>query len=106
MRGIPTVLNTRQDVLALCDAAKNGQVDREELKRKLQELLRDEIYIFDKELQSADKADGTEPEYRVLVVQKEDKTIVEQWKLAIDPNAPYKRLGFEKTELEDIIEQL
>ena len=108
MRGIPQRINTRHDLEILIQLAQEGKVDRTELRKKLESILAaGQVYVFDKVLSSPDAADGTEPDYRILQVEKEDGTVeYHQYKLSEDPGALYLRWGFTRDEFLSLIQNL
>lgn len=108
MRGFPHKFNTREDVETCFDLAKQGRLDSNLMKKKLQAMLNtDKVYVFDKIVESPDVADGPEPDYKIMEQEKEDGTKeYVQFKLNEDPSAIFRQLGFVKDEIENLITQL
>ena len=108
MRGFPVKFNSRQDVEVCFELAKQGMLDTDELKKRLQAMLNtDKHYVFDKALDSPDNADGPEPDFKVMEQESDDGTKeYVQYKLEENPGAIFRALGFTKEEIENLISQL
>lgn len=108
MRGLPHRFNTRKDVETCFELAKQGKLDAGEIKKRLQAMLNtDKHYVFDKVLDNPDSADGPEPDFKVMEQEGNDDTKeYVQYKLAKNPGAIFRQLGFAREEIESLISQL
>ncbi|MDI6865813.1 hypothetical protein [Thermodesulfovibrio yellowstonii] len=105
MRGIPKWLNTKEDVLRCIELAIDGQLDKQQLKKKLQDLMSDEkVYMFKQIVNEGyTPAEGE----RVCEVKKEDGSVEYHcYELQENPNARFAQMGFTKEELQGLINQL
>lgn len=105
MRGIPKVLNTKEDVLNCHTLALSGELDRASLKQKLQNLFSDEkVWVF-----KAEVSDTYTPAANEKVMTETDAAGVTKhvcFELQDNPNARFLQMGLTKTELESLINQL
>lgn len=105
MVGIPKVLNTKEDVLNCHALALAGELDKEELKQKLQNLLSDEkVWVF-----KANVSDTYTPSANEKVMTETDKTGATKhvcFEIQDNPNARFLQMGFTKDELTNLITQL
>jgi hypothetical protein len=101
----PDALNTKQDVLNCHALALAGEIDRKELRQKLQDLLSDEkVWVF-----KADVSDTYKPLADEKVMTQTDMAGVTKhvcFKFQDNPNARFLHMGFTKEELTNLITQL
>lgn len=105
MRGAPKWLNSREDVYTVAQLALDGQLDREEVKKKIQSLMSDEkVYVFDRIVNQNYTAGQDE---NVCETKKEDGTVEYHcYKLQDNPNARYLQMGMTKEEIQTILNEL
>jgi len=105
MRGIPKWINSKQDVLNCVELALEGQLNKQEVKKKLEDLLSDDrVYMFKSVVNEEYTASKDE---RVCEVKKEGGAIEYHcYELQDNPNARYKQMGLSKEELQDLIKEL
>lgn len=105
MVGIPNVLNTKQDVLNCHTLALAGELDRKELRQKLQDLLSDEkVWVF-----KADVSNTYKPLANEKIMTQTDMAGVTKhvcFELKDNPNARFLQMGLAKNELTNLITQL
>ncbi|MCZ0926427.1 hypothetical protein L0636_00810 [Halomonas janggokensis] len=105
MYGYPPTINTQHDVEYLVGYLGSKWATAENKQRGLGYLraLRDKTqhYVFDRNLDESEAADGEEPEYRVM---EDDEGLRRQYRLESDPNAPIYRLGFTVEEVDQLIQ--
>lgn len=105
MIGIPKVLNTKEDVLNCHALALAGELDKEGLKQKLQDLLSDEkVWVF-----KTDVLDTYTPLANEKVMTEPDGTGATKhvcFEIQDNPNARFLQMGFIKEELTNLITQL
>lgn len=105
MRGAPKWLNSREDVYTVAQLAIDGQLDREEVKKKIQNLMSDEkVYVFGHIVDENYTAGQDE---NVCEVRKEDCTVEYHcYRLQDNPNARYLQMGLTKDEIQTILNEL
>lgn len=105
MRGMPKWLNSKQDVLYCMELAMDGELDKAELRKKIEALLSDEkVYMFKEKVSEGYAAQEDE---RVCEVRKEDGTVEYHcYALQENPNARFAQMGFTKQQIQDLIQQL
>ena len=109
MRGIPSFLNSKEDVYNLIDLAKTEQLDKEQVKEKIQNLLHDE-YIF--EYSNDVNEDYVEQEgerKRIDIDSTKSPPEVLGWrldKLVLNPNARFKLMGLSSIEINSLLDEL
>lgn len=106
MVGVPKHFNTKKDVLLCHTLALKGEFDRNEVKKKLQNLLSDEkVWAYEREVTE----DYTAGENEKVIVEEDIDTGQIRHSLYVlkdNPYAYYSRLGFKKEELQSLIDQL
>jgi len=106
MIGIPKILNTKQDVLYCVELAKQNEVDKAELKVKLQNLLSDEkVWVFKAEVDASYTPAASEK----VMEQKEMETGSIKYvcyELIDNPNARFLQMGLTKNEILHLISEL
>lgn len=102
---MPKWLNSKQDILLCMELANDGQLEKEQLKKKLQDLLSDEkVYAFQQIVNEAYTASVDE---KVCEVKKDDGSVeYHLYKLQENPNARFAQMGFTKEELQNLLNQL
>jgi hypothetical protein len=105
MKGMPKWLNSKEDVFNCMELAIEGQLDKRELKKKLQDLLSDEkVYKFSKIVNEGYTSAANE---RVCEVKKEDGSVEYHcYVLQDNPDARYVQMGFSKEEIQSLIREL
>ncbi|MEW6115679.1 MAG: hypothetical protein AB1553_02105 [Nitrospirota bacterium] len=104
MRGIPAHLNTRHDVEQCVELALAGELDRAELKKRIERLLSDDmVWNFKTEVD-----DTYQPAQNEKVITEDVGGITKHFcfELVSNPAAVYLRMGFAKAELQAFINQL
>ena len=106
MVGVPYHLNTKEDVLTCHALALAGELDVEHLKQKLQNLLSDEkVWSFKAVVSSTYVAGANEQ----VMTAKDAATDQERhilYELKSNPNARFLVMGFQRAELQSLIDQL
>ena len=106
MVGIPYHLNTKEDVLTCHALALSGEIDSAQLKQKLQNLLSDEkVWSFKSVVSSTYVAGANEQ----VMTEKDAATEQERhvlYELKSNPNACFLVMGFQRAELQSLIDQL
>lgn len=104
MVGIPKHLNTKEDVLTCHSLALAGELDGAQLKQKLKDLLSDEkVWSFKSVVSSTYTAGDNE---KVITEQVEGQEKHLLYELKSNPNARFIVMGFQKAELQSLIDQL
>lgn len=105
MRGLPNVLNTKEDVYTCHALALVGELDKEGLKQKIQDLLSDEkVWVYKEEV-----LDTYTPSTNEKIMTHTDEagnTKYVCYVLQNNPHARYLQMGFTKEELINLITQL
>jgi hypothetical protein len=105
MQEIPSVLNTKDDVVVLHAQALAGIVSKSDLKQKLQDLLSDDQVWFFKEVVAEVYTPGINE--KVMTQKETDDTIKYVcFELRDNPSARFLQMGFQRTELEELIGEL
>jgi hypothetical protein len=105
MIGMPKWLNSKEDVLYCVRLAIEGRLDKEIVKKRLQNLLSDEKgYIYKNVVNEGYTPSENE---KICEVKKEDGTIeYHAYELQENQNARFLQMGFTKDEITSIINQL
>jgi hypothetical protein len=108
MRLTTIKFNSAYDVRLSVQLAKQGKLDKDLVKAKLQALLNtDKHCVLDKVLTSPEEADGQEPTYRVMQQDKPDGTTeYVQFKLVENPNSLFRALGLSREDIEALLSEL
>jgi hypothetical protein len=105
MIGIPYNLNTKEDVLTCHSLALSGELDKTQLKQKLQNLLSDEkVWVFKEEV--SESYVPSENEKVMVETDEAGNTKYVCYVLQDNPYARYLQMGFTKEELTNLIAQL
>ncbi len=105
MRGVPKWLNSKEDVLYCVQLAIEGEIDREAVKTKIQDLLSDEkVYVYKATVNEGYTAKENE---KICEAKKEDgSTEYHCYELQQNPNARHVQMGLSKEEIQSLIKQL
>lgn len=104
MIGVPKHLNTKEDVLYVYTLALQGQLPKDEVKRKIENLLSDEkIWVYKAEVESDYTPSETE---KVMLQQETDGEKHICFELQDNPNARFLQMGFTKEEILNLIKNL
>lgn len=104
MRGIPNKLNSKQDIETCVALAIAGDLDKVELKERLQNLLSDEkVYVFSKVVDQAYTATASE---KVIESENDGVVTYDCFILTDNPASRFLKLGITKTELNAHIKKL
>lgn len=101
---IPYHLNTKEDVLTCHSLALAGELDGAQLKQKLQNLLSDEKVWSFKSVVSSTYAAGANEKVMTEQDAGQEKHVL--YELKSNPNARFLVMGFQKAELQSLIDQL
>ncbi len=105
MRGVPSRINTRKDAENCVALALSGDLDRAAVKKRLNDLLSDEMYWRFK----ADVSSTYVPLANEQVIQETvaGTTKYHCFESVANPNATYLKMGFaSKADLQNLINQL
>jgi hypothetical protein len=105
MIGVPKWLNSKEDVLYCVQLAMEGRLDKESVKKRLQDILSDEkVYMYKNVVNEGYIPAENE---KICEVKKEDGTIeYHAYELQENQNARFLQMGFTKDEITSIINQL
>ncbi len=107
MVGVPNTINTKQDAQVCVTMALAGELDRTQLKQKLENLFSDEmVWNFKQTVSSTSVAGNNQQIIKEKdMITGQDK--YELFELDSNPNPRYIAMGFQnRAELQSLIDQL